>query len=105
MRSNRLLFVTLAVIAAGVAAKQTAIFPALKSSIPLGRQTQGFYLLPTNQLLRPWGEQAVIAGRPVDMTYDSAKRILAVLNSRSIVLLDGSNGSKVGEIKSRSTSY
>ena len=110
MRQNRIRFVTillvtLIVLGAALAARQSAIFPALKSSTPLGKQAGGFYLLPTSQLLRPWGEQAVIPGRPVDMTYDSRKRLLAVLDWRSILLLDGSNGSKVAEVKSRSTSY
>ena len=71
----------------------------------MGKQAGGFYLLPTNQLLRPWGEQTVIPGRPVDMTFDSGQRILAVLNTRSILLLDGSTGTKLAEIPARTTSY
>src|SRR5215831_8826980 len=88
-----------------VAAKETGAFSVLKSAAALGRQPAGFYLLPTNQLLRPWGEQALIQGRLVDLTFDSAKRVLAVLNTRSIVLFDGSNGTQLAEIKARSTSY
>ena len=71
----------------------------------MGKQPGGFFLLPPNQLLRPWGEQTVIPGRPVDMTYDSQRRILAVLDTRSILLLDGSTGTKVAEIATRNTSY
>ena len=77
----------------------------LKSTAAIGKQAGGFYLLPTNQLLRPWGEQALIPGRPVDLTFDSGKRILAVLNTRSVVLFDGSTGAKLAEIKARATSY
>ncbi len=104
MRNKCFAFVILAA-AAALAARETAIFSVLKSTTPLGKQAGGYYLLPTNQLLRPWGEQAVIPGRPVDMTFDSGKRLLAVLNWHSVLLLDGSNGSKVAEIPSRATSY
>src|ERR1035438_7365784 len=86
-------------------ARQSGIFAVLKSSVAIGKQPGGVFLLPPNQLLRPWGEQTVIPGRPVDMTYDSQRRILAVLNTRSILLLDGSTGTKVADIAARSTSY
>ncbi len=86
-------------------ARDTPIFSALKTTVALGRQPEGYYLVPTNQLLRPWGEQTVIPGRPVDMVFDSAKRILAVLNTRSVLLLDGTTGTKVAEIPARTTSY
>ena len=75
------------------------------SDAPIGKQAGGFYLLPTNQLLRPWGEQALIPGRPVDLAFDSRKRLLAVLNLRGVLILDGSTGIRVDEIKSPSTSY
>jgi YVTN family beta-propeller protein len=88
-----------------LAARQAAIFAVLKSTAALGKQPEGFYLLPTNQLLRPWGEQALIKGRPVDLAFDSGKRILAVLNMRSVELFDGSTGALLAEIKTRATSY
>lgn len=91
---------------AGIAmlAQQPALFPALQSTTALGRHPEGFYLLPTNQLIRPAGQESFIAGRPVDMAFDSRKQILAVLNWRSILLLDAA-GNKLAEIPSRSTSY
>ncbi|HEY1338733.1 MAG TPA: alkaline phosphatase family protein [Bryobacteraceae bacterium] len=96
-----------ALLLAGVAlvASQTAVFSVLKSTTPLGKQAGDFYLLPTNQLLRPWGEQTVIAGRPVDMAFDSQKRILAVLDTRSVLLLDGSTGTRLAEVPAKTTSY
>src|SRR5260370_4940065 len=96
---------TFALAAAVLLAQQSGIFPVLRSNVAMGKQPGGFFLLPPNQLLRPWGEQTVIPGRPVDMTYDSQRRILAVLNTRSILLLDGSTGTKVAEIAARTTSY
>src|SRR5947209_1537419 len=92
-------------VATGLVAKDAAVLSVVKSLAPLGKQPGGAYLLPTNQLLRPWGEQTVIPGRPVDMTFDSQKRILAVLNTRSLLLLDGSTGTRVAEIPAKSTSY
>ena len=94
-----------ALAAVALLAQQSGIFPVLKSTVAMGKQPGGFFLLPPNQLLRPWGEQTVIPGRPVDMTYDSQRRILAVLDTRSILLLDGSTGTKVAEIAARNTSY
>ena len=102
---RKLILCILGLAAAALLAQQSGIFPVLKSSVAMGKQPGGFFLLPPNQLLRPWGEQTVIRGRPVDMTYDSQRRILAVLNTRSILLLDGSNGTKVAEIATRTTSY
>ncbi len=102
---RKTIIVVLALAAVALIAQETAVFSVLKSTVLLGRQPEGFYLLPTNQLLRPWGEQALIPGRPVDMTFDSGKRILAVLNWHSVLLLDGSTGTKVAEIRARPTSY
>src|SRR3954447_26484050 len=103
MRKLTIFVLTLA--AAALIAQQTAIFPVLKSTVLMGQQAGGFWLLTPNQLIRPWGEQTVIPGRPVDMTYDSAHRVLAVLNTRAIQLLDGSTGAKLADIPARTTSY
>jgi len=70
-------------------ADESGVFSLLKSNVRIGRQSEGLYLLPTNQLLHPWGEQAAIKGRPVDLTFDSRKHLLAVLNSRGYRLQRG----------------
>ena len=95
------------VLAAGVAliAAESGIFSVLSSQVHVGRHSEGFYLLPTNQLLRPWGEQAPIKGRPVDLAFDSRKRLLGVLNSHNVLLLDGVSGALMAAVKSRPTSY
>ena len=103
LRNTLALIAGLAAVA--LVAQQAVNFTAVKSTALLGKQAAGYYLLPTNQLLRPWGEQTTIPGRPVDMTYDSAKRILAVLNTRSIWLLDGTTGAQLKQIPTRATSY
>ncbi len=103
---RKLIFVLAAVLTGLVLiASETPVFSVLKTTASLGKQSGGYYLVPTNQLLRPWGEQSVMAGRPVDMVFDSDKRLLAVLNWRSVVLLDGSTGTFVAAIPSKSTSY
>jgi YVTN family beta-propeller protein len=84
---------------------QAPIFPTLKSVARAGKQDAGFYLLSTEQLLKPWGEQTLIPGRPVDMAFDASKRILAVLNSRSVLFLDAASGATLSEVHTRSTSY
>jgi YVTN family beta-propeller protein len=89
---------------AGVAAVPE-VFPLLKSAVRIGRQPEGFYVLPTNQLLQPWGEQAAIKGRPVDAALDAEKRFLAVLNSRGIDIFSAQAGAPLGSVRTKSTSY
>ncbi len=71
----------------------------------MGKQPAGFFLVANNQLLRPWGELAPISGRPVDMTFDSQHRMLAVLDTRALLLLDPGTGAKLGEVPAHQTSY
>src|SRR5260370_15106593 len=92
-------------ILAVLVAQETGVFPVLSSTIAIGRQGGGYYLLPTNQLLRPWGEQALIKGRPVDLAFDSQKRMLAVLNWHSVALLDAVSGAQLATVSTRPTSY
>lgn len=95
------------VLLAGVVilAQQVSLFPLLKSTVAIGKQAGGFYLLPTNQLLQPWGEVAAVAGRPVDAALNSDRRLLAILNTRSVLLVDPSTGVRLAEVKTTTTSY
>jgi YVTN family beta-propeller protein len=102
---RRILPIALCLAVLGLLAQQTGVFSVLKTTVTLGKLPDGHYLVSTNQLLGPWGEQSVIPGRPVDMTWDSARRFLAVLNTRGLVLLDGSSGTKLADIEARSTSF
>ena len=102
---RKALYVVPAFAVLALVAQQTAIFPLLKSTVLMGKQPAGFYLVANNQLLRPWGELTTIPGRPVDMTFDSQHRLLAVLNTRSLLLLDPGSGAKLGEVPAHSTSY
>ncbi|HLJ18124.1 MAG TPA: alkaline phosphatase family protein [Bryobacteraceae bacterium] len=91
--------------AALIVAWEARLFPVLKSNARAGRQELGFYLLPTNQLLRPWGEQTLLPGRPVDIAFDSHKRLMAVLNMRAVDVIEAATGARVAEIRCRGTSY
>jgi len=81
------------------------LFSVIRSAAHVGLQPEGYYLLPSSQLLQPWGEQTPVKGRPVDLTFDSRKRLLAVLNWRSVLLRDGVTGAALADIRSRATSY
>src|SRR6476646_11088765 len=101
----KILLATAACAGTLVLAWQSPLFPVLKSTVLNGRQSAGFHLVPTQQLLKPWGEQMPLQGRPVDMTFDTSGRILAVLKTRSILLLDATSAATLGEIKTKSSSY
>jgi YVTN family beta-propeller protein len=101
-----------ALAGAALVAQQTRIFSVLKTTAAMGKQPDGVYLVPTSQMLRPWGEQSVIPGRPVDMAFDSGKRMLAVLNTNTVQFFQASTGAKLAEIPTaadgipkRTTSY
>ncbi len=102
---RRLLMLSGLAAAAVLIAEESGVFSILQSNARIGLQGEGFYLLPTNQLLRPWGEQAVIKGRPVDLAFDSHKRWLAVLNWHSVLLRDGASGAAIADVRARATSY
>ncbi|MBI4876128.1 MAG: YncE family protein, partial [Acidobacteria bacterium] len=103
MRKAILLFVCSA--AAALVAYEAGVFSILKSDARIGRQADGVHLVPTNQLLRPWGEQTLFPGRPVDLAFDSNKRVLAILNWRGVLFADASSGARLAEVKTLATSY
>ena len=90
LNSMRKIFLALAGFAllglVALFAAEEGLFPVLATKSLMGKQAAGYYILPTNQLLRPWGDQTLIKGRPVDMAFDSAKRLLAVLNGHGVEL-------------------
>jgi YVTN family beta-propeller protein len=110
VRPNAVRAAALAAACAGIlfsigAAERNVLFPILKSAVAIGAQPDGTYLLATNQLLRPWGERTLIPGRPVDLALDARRGLVAVLNWRSVVLLDAASGARVVEVRTKPTSY
>ena len=71
----RIPIVCLALAGAALIAKEAGVFPALKTEAALGKQAEGLFLVPTNQMLHPWGEQTVIPGRPVDIGNGDARAL------------------------------
>lgn len=98
---NRKIFFLCLLLATGVVAQMAL----MRSNIAIGKQSDGRYLLTTNQLIRPWGEQMPIQGRPVALAFDPGFKTLAVLNFRGVAILDASTSAPVAELKSKSTSY
>lgn len=61
---------------------KSATYPAVG---PVG---SGKYLMPTGQYVKPAGETIVFFGRPSDLAFDPAHRLLAIKNSHGLVLID-----------------
>lgn len=93
-------------LAAGLAvAWQPSAFPALLTNALLGGQKPDFVLLPTNQLLRPWGTSTALRGRPVDIAYEPKRNLLAILNTRQVHLVDATSGARLADLATGPTSY
>lgn len=91
--------------AAVLTGEATGVFAVLSSTVRAGKQPGGVYLIPTTQLLHPWGAPVTISGRPVDLAFDQDRKVLAVLNTRGVLFYDATAHSLLGEARSRSTSY
>jgi YVTN family beta-propeller protein len=100
MRRILIAFCAIAAVAGTV-----RLFPVLSSTAIIGKQQDGSFLLPTSQLLKPWGEQTLIKGRPVDAAMDPAERAIAVLNTNKVSFLDTSSGVEMGNVSIHNTSY
>jgi len=55
--------------------------------IKVGRQPDGSFLTPSNQLLKPAGFQIYLPGRPMDVVLHPNQRLLFVKNRRSLDLI------------------
>jgi YVTN family beta-propeller protein len=103
--SRRIILPAALLLALSIGASQSPFFPVLLNAVLAGKQSQGFTLVVTNQIIRPWGEQVLLAGRPVDIALDPSGQHLAILNSRGVEFLDPATGSRLAAAASRSTSY
>jgi DNA-binding beta-propeller fold protein YncE len=88
------------------AGKAVDVSALLASAARVGKQPgSNFSLMVTQQLIRPWGEQTPVPGRPVDMAIDRERALIAVLNMSSVNLLDLRTNTSRGEFKTHPTSY
>jgi len=87
----------------------TALFAATNALLPsgliTGRNSNGLVFTVTNQLLHPWGRQALIPGRPVDIAIDRDGGRLAVLNTDRVDIFDSLTGQLLGTMSTGPTSY
>ena len=56
--------------------------------LPVGVQPDGRIVVPSNQVLRPAGQQVAFPGRPVDLAFADDAKTLVVKNQRDLVLID-----------------
>lgn len=98
-----MLFTCVAGAAYSVAGNSSAL-AALLSVAQVGKQPDGSWLLVTQQVLRPWRQERLIKGRPVDLAFNSTRSQLAILNMSGVDLMDEDTGA-VRQIHTHSTSY
>src|SRR4051812_879007 len=56
--------------------------------VHVGPQADGRILVPTNQVLKPAGQQVTFAGRPVDLELSADGKTLLVKNTGDILFID-----------------
>jgi YVTN family beta-propeller protein len=88
-----------------VTAREGGVFATLPSVVWPGRQPTGVYLVPTSQVLQPWGEPTPVAGRPVDLALNRYGTLAALLNGRNLVLTDTVSGAVLATVEAKTTSY
>src|SRR5262249_54967826 len=62
-------------------------------------------VVPTNQILSPIGKQLLFPGRPTDLALSPNGRLLAVANSRQVLLVDVAKQEIVDTAKISGASY
>src|SRR5687767_8492206 len=73
-------------IAASVAT--FALLSFAQDTRPVGRQPDGAVIVPTHQILRPFGDQVEFPGRPTDLAFIDKGKILVVKNRTDLVFID-----------------
>jgi YVTN family beta-propeller protein len=106
MRKLSVLLIGAVLVTAALALGTTAhVFSILHSAVTAGKQEEDSWLVTTQQLIRPWGEQILIPGRPIDLSFDSRKAVLGVRNMRSVQLFDSDSDTEVGTFQTKPASY
>ena len=63
-----------------------------QDNVTVGRQKDGRVVVPTNQILKPAGQQVLFPGRPVDLTLIDQGQTLVVKNFKDLVFIDVATG-------------
>jgi YVTN family beta-propeller protein len=69
-----------------------ALQPDEHDTLKVGLQADGRIVVPTNQILKPAGQQITFPGRPVDLAFTDDGQTLVVKNLRDLVFLDAATG-------------
>jgi hypothetical protein len=59
--------------------------PGDRDRLTVGRQPDGRFLVPTNQILEPTGRQVTFFGRPVDLALADGGKTVVVKNMKSLL--------------------
>src|SRR5438046_2804763 len=87
---DRFCLLLLAGVLAGSPFAQTPV--AEGDQLPIGVQPDGRIVVPTNQVLKPAGQQVTFAGRPVALAWFDAGKTLAVMSMKGLIFLDAATG-------------
>jgi DNA-binding beta-propeller fold protein YncE len=63
-----------------------------RDTLKVGVQADGRIVVPTNQILKPAGQQVTFPGRPVDLALAEEGRVLVIKNNRNLLFLELPNG-------------
>jgi YVTN family beta-propeller protein len=91
MKKSRLFLVIVVIVAVAALlppVRTWAIQEAKRLIVFIGWQPDGSVITPTNQTLRPVGTEITFGGRPMDVALSPDGKTLAVLNFRSLTLID-----------------
>lgn len=79
--------------------------PDLYDRSRVGPLDNGRFIVPTNQVLSPAGQQVIVGGRPTDVALSPDGRWLAVLNLREVDLINAASGEVVSHVPNRGESF
>src|SRR5690348_700112 len=99
-------FASLLAVASAMAAGVAVHFHGLhlSSTVKAGKLADGSTLVVTQQVLKPWTPERFISGRPVDLAFNHDRSQLAVLNMKSVEIIDEKSG-KLTTIHTATNSY
>jgi YVTN family beta-propeller protein len=70
-----------------------------------GKQPDGSSRVVTGQLVKPWGRQTEITGRPVDLALNAAAGLAAILNTPNVELRRIGDGQLTASFATKGASY
>ncbi len=87
-QSQRYVWSVICVSACVLAVLRPGLRAGEPDTLKVGVQPDGRILVPTNQMLKPAGQQITFPGRPVDLALTDAGKTLVVKNMRNLIFID-----------------